>query len=84
MGEAERRRKDDVKNRLDKLASDIVLLKERITSDVEYTKAMLRGDISQLKTDVLYLKTNQHKIEEQITTLENLMNNLTREIRQKW
>lgn len=91
MNKPERGRNDDVKNRLDKLISDIALLKEnvmrsdeKITADVEYVKATLRNDISQLQSELLYLKTNQHKIEEKITTLENIINNLATEVRHKW
>ena len=84
MNNPERRRKDDVENRLDKLMSDIELLRENVMRSVEYTKATLRSDISQLQNDILHLKTNQHKIEEKITTMENIVNNLTTEIRHKW
>lgn len=88
MTKPEMSQKDDVENRLDKLMSDIALLKEnvvrsekRIMQDAEYIRATVRGDISQLRNDLLFLKTNQHKIEEKITTLENILNNLTAEIR---
>ena len=91
MTKPEMRREDDVKNRLDKLMSDIALLKdnvmrseEKIMENVEYIKATVRSDISELQNEVLHLKTNQHKIEEKITTLENIINNLTKEMRQKW
>lgn len=88
MTKPEMSQKDDVENRLDKLMSDIALLKEnvvrsekRIMQDAEYIRATVRGDISQLRNDLLFLKTNQHKIEEKITTLENILSNLTAEIR---
>ena len=91
MTKPEMKREDDVKDRLDQLMTDIALLREnvmrsdeKIMENVEYIKATVRSDISQLQNDVLYLKTNQHKIEEKITTLENIMNNLTTQIRHKW
>ena len=81
-------RKGDVENRLDKLMSDIALLKEnvvrsgeKITQDAEYIRATVRSDISQFRNDLLFLKTNQHKIEEKITTLESIINNLAAEMR---
>ena len=84
MKSRKRNGRKDVEDRLDKLMAEIALLKENVMRDVEYVKATVRSDISQLQNDLLYLKTNQHKIEEKITTLENIINNLTKEMRQKW
>lgn len=88
MTKPEMSRKDDVEARLDKLMSEMALLKEnvirsdeKVTQDAEYIRATVRSDISQLRNDLLFLKTNQHKIEEKITTLENIINNLAAEMR---